>query len=86
MSSRDTSEVERRVLLRGLAYVESPRWHDDRLWFAHWGTGHVVAVDLDGVSEVVGDGPPGLGWSIGWLPDERDRRGRAREHLRQRPL
>jgi sugar lactone lactonase YvrE len=71
MSSRDTSEVERRVLLRGLAYVESPRWHDDRLWFAHWGTGHVVAVDLDGVSEVVGDGPPGLGWSIGWLPDGR---------------
>jgi sugar lactone lactonase YvrE len=71
MSARDTSEVERRVLLRGLAYVESPRWHDDRLWFAHWGTGQVVAVDLDGVSEVVGDGPPGLGWSIGWLRDGR---------------
>ena len=71
MSSRDTSEVERRVLLRGLAYVESPRWHDNRLWFAHWGTGQVVAVDLDGVSEVVGDGPPGLGWSIGWLRDGR---------------
>ena len=71
MSARDTSEDKRRVLLRGLAYVESPRWHDDRLWFAHWGTGQVVAVDLDGVSEVVGDGPPGLGWSIGWLPDGR---------------
>jgi sugar lactone lactonase YvrE len=60
-----------RVLLSGLAYVESPRWHDGRLWFAHWGTGEIVAVDLDGHSEVVADGPPGLGWSIDWLPDGR---------------
>jgi sugar lactone lactonase YvrE len=55
----------------GLAYVESPRWHDGRLWFAHWGTEEIVAVDLDGHSEVVGHGPPGLGWSIDWLPDGR---------------
>jgi sugar lactone lactonase YvrE len=41
------------------------------LWFAHWGTGEIVAVGLDGRSEVVGHGPPGLGWSIGWLPDGR---------------
>jgi sugar lactone lactonase YvrE len=41
------------------------------LWFAHWGTGEVVAVDLDGTSEVVGQGRPGLGWSIDWLPDGR---------------
>ena len=47
------------VLLDGLAYVESPRWHDGRLWFAHWGTGEVVAVDLDGNSEVVAHGRPG---------------------------
>ena len=46
------------VLLDGLALVESPRWHDGRLWFAHWGTGEIVAVDLDGKSEVVGHGPP----------------------------
>jgi sugar lactone lactonase YvrE len=67
MSSRTPSAP--RVLLDGLAYVESPRWHDDRLWFAHWGTGEIVAVDLDGNYEVVGEGPPGLGWSIDWLPD-----------------
>jgi len=41
------------------------------LWFAHWGTEEIVAVGLDGASEVVGHGPPGLGWSIGWLPDGR---------------
>jgi sugar lactone lactonase YvrE len=71
VSSRDAFRSEPRLLLSGLAYVESPRWHDDRLWFAHWGAGEIVAVDLDGVGEVVGYGPPGLGWSIGWLPDGR---------------
>jgi hypothetical protein len=36
------------ILLDGLAYVESPRWHDGRLWFAHRGTGDIVEVDLNG--------------------------------------
>jgi sugar lactone lactonase YvrE len=62
---------EPRVILGGLAYVESPRWHDGRLWFAHWGTDEIIAVDLDGSSEVVAHGPGGLGWSIDWLPDGR---------------
>ncbi len=65
-----TSMLESRVLLRDLVYVESARWHDGRLWFAHWGTGEVVAVDMDGNGEVVGHGPDKrLGWSIDWLPD-----------------
>lgn len=59
------------TLLRGLAYVESPRWHDGRLWFAHWGTDEIVAVDLGGTAEIVARGPGGLGWSIDWLPDGR---------------
>jgi sugar lactone lactonase YvrE len=63
--------AEPRVILSGLAYVESPRWHDGRLWFAHWGTDEIIAVDVDGNSEIVGRGPGGLGWSIGWLPDGR---------------
>ncbi len=69
--SNASSMPEPKVLLDGLAYVESPRWHEGRLWFAHWGTGEIVAVDLDGHSEVTGHGPPGLGWSIDWLPDGR---------------
>ena len=60
-----------KVLLDGLAYVEAPRWHEGRLRFAHWGTGEIVAVDLDGNSEVTGHGPSGLGWTIDWLPDGR---------------
>ena len=62
---------EPRVVADGLAYVESPRWHDGRLWFAHWGAGEIVAIGGDGRQEVVGQGPPGLGWSIDWLPDGR---------------
>ena len=63
--------IEPKVLLDGLAMVESPRWHDGRLWFAHWGTGEIRAVDLDGNSDVMGHGPEGLGWTIDWLPDGR---------------
>ena len=33
--SETLSVPEPRVLLDGLAYVESPRWHEGRLWFAH---------------------------------------------------
>jgi sugar lactone lactonase YvrE len=64
--------LETKVLLDRLAYVESPRWHNGRLWFAHWGTGEIVAVGLDGRSQVVAHGPAErLGWSIDWLPDGR---------------
>jgi sugar lactone lactonase YvrE len=63
--------LEPKVLLDGLAMVESPRWHDSRLWFAHWGTGEIRAVDVEGNGEVMGQGPDGLGWTIDWLPDGR---------------
>jgi sugar lactone lactonase YvrE len=60
-----------RTLLTGLAFGESPRWHDDRLWFAHWGTQDVVAVDTGGRSEVVARIPTTIPFSIDWLPDGR---------------
>lgn len=41
------------ILLSGLVMGESPRWHDGRLWFADWGTGDIVAVDLAGTREVI---------------------------------
>jgi Gluconolactonase len=59
------------VLLGGLAMPESPRWHNGRLWFSNWGADEIVAVDLDGNSEVVDRGPEGLGWAVNWLPDGR---------------
>ena len=60
-----------RLVTDGWAMVESGRWHDGRLWFAHWGGGEVVAVDLDGRSEVVAPGRTSMGWAIDWLPDGR---------------
>ena len=41
------------TLLKDLAPVESPRWHDDRLVFSDWGAGEIVAVDLNGQHEVI---------------------------------
>ena len=60
-----------RQLANDLIMVESGRWRDGRLWFAHWGSGEVVAVDLDGQTEVVAPGRDHMGWSIAWLPDGR---------------
>jgi sugar lactone lactonase YvrE len=71
VSSQDPSVLEAQTLLDDLVIGESPRWHEGRLWFANWGAEEIVAVDLDGNAEVVGKGPPGLGWSIDWLPDDR---------------
>jgi sugar lactone lactonase YvrE len=45
--------AELQTLLTGLAFGESPRWHDGRLWLADWGSQEVHAVDLDGSSEVI---------------------------------
>jgi sugar lactone lactonase YvrE len=41
------------TLATGRGLVESPRWHDDRLYFSDWSAGEVLAVDLAGHSEVV---------------------------------
>ena len=65
------TNIKTRVLLDGLAMGESPRWRAGRLWFPHWGTPEIIAVDLEGKAEVVARGPAGLGHSIGWLPDGR---------------
>jgi sugar lactone lactonase YvrE len=44
---------EVRTLLAGRGLVESPRWHDERLYFSDWTAGEVLAVDLAGHSEVI---------------------------------
>ena len=41
------------TLLKDLALVESPRWHDDRLVFSDWGAGEIIAVDLNGQHEMI---------------------------------
>jgi sugar lactone lactonase YvrE len=41
------------VLVEGVAFGESPRWHDGRLWFSDWGAQEVVAVDEQGNRELI---------------------------------
>src|SRR5436309_368969 len=62
---------EPQILLTGLAIGESPRWHEDRLWFSNWGAREIVAVDLQGNSEVMARVPTTIPFCIDWLPDGR---------------
>jgi sugar lactone lactonase YvrE len=57
-----------RTLLTGRGLVESPRWHDGRLYFSDWSAGEVLAVDLSGHSEVVAR-VKSLPLCTDWLPD-----------------
>ena len=61
---------EPQMLITGIAFGESPRWHDGRLWFADWGAQELIAVDLEGRSEVVVR-VPSFPFCLDWLPDGR---------------
>jgi hypothetical protein len=41
------------ILLIGLSFGESPRWHEGRLWISDWGTQEIIAVNLEGRREVM---------------------------------
>jgi sugar lactone lactonase YvrE len=62
--------AEPQVLISGLAFGESPRWHEDRLWLADWGSKEIIAVDLEGKAEVMARVDfPSFPLCIDWLPD-----------------
>jgi sugar lactone lactonase YvrE len=58
------------VLMDGIVFGESPRWHDGRLWFSDWGAGRVLSVAADGtpIVEAEVDSFP---MCIDFLPDGR---------------
>jgi sugar lactone lactonase YvrE len=58
------------VLMDGLVFPESPRWHQDRLWVSDWGAHEVIALELDGTSEVVAR-VQSFPMCIDFLPDGR---------------
>jgi sugar lactone lactonase YvrE len=72
--------AEVQTLMTGLVFGEQPRWHDDRLWFSDWGKREVIAVDLDGNSEVILKAPS-FPCCVDWLPDGRLLLVSAREGL-----
>ncbi len=59
------------LLVTGIAMGESPRWHDDRLWLSDWGAQEILAVDLQGNTEVVAKVPFELPFCIDRLSDGR---------------
>jgi len=61
---------EVRTLMTGRGLIESPRWHDDRLYFSDWSAGEVLAVDLAGRHEVIAR-VKSLPLCTAWLPDGR---------------
>jgi len=61
-----------KTLMTGLAFGESPRWHDGRVWFSNWVGQQIIAVDPGGRSEVMARVPvESFPFSIDWLPDGR---------------
>jgi len=73
---------EPQILMTDIAFGESPRWHDGRIWFTDWGAQEVAALDPGGASEVVVRvGFPSFPMSIDWLPDGRLLIVSAREGL-----
>ncbi|CAN7627588.1 SMP-30/gluconolactonase/LRE family protein [Mesorhizobium sp. LjRoot246] len=71
MPSQQSATRKAQIVVSGLAFGESPRWHDGRLWLCNWGTGEIIAVDADGNKEIVLTVPAVLPYSIDWLPDGR---------------
>ena len=71
MQSSKSASRTANVITTGLAFGESPRWHDGRLWLCNWGTGEIIAVDADGDRKIMLTVPAVLPYSIDWLPDGR---------------
>jgi sugar lactone lactonase YvrE len=58
------------VLLDGIVFGESPRWHEGRLWFSDWGAGTVISLDAAGVP-IVEAQVRSFPMCIDFLPDGR---------------
>jgi sugar lactone lactonase YvrE len=71
MPAKQTLPSEMKILMTGLAMGESPRWHEDRLWFSDWGAQEIIAIDIEGRSEVAVRVPFALPFCIDWLHDGR---------------
>lgn len=57
MHKRGLHMPELQTLLTGLAFGESPRWSNGRLWFSDFGAQEVVTVNLEGSKEVIAHVP-----------------------------
>lgn len=59
-----------RLVLDGMGFPESTRWHDGRVWLCNWGAGEVLAATSAGEREVMARlAAHTIPFSIDWLPD-----------------
>ena len=58
------------VLMTGIVFGESPRWHDGRVWLSDWGAHQVIALNPGGGHEVVAT-VASFPMCIDFLPDGR---------------
>ena len=56
------------VVVNGLVFPETPRWHLGHFWFTDQFTGRVMRLSLDGCLETIATLPDHVG-GLGWLPD-----------------
>ncbi len=59
-----------RILVDGRGLLESPRWHDGRLYCSDWSAGEVFTVTPDGAAEVIAR-VDSLPLCIAWVPGGR---------------
>lgn len=59
------------TVLSDLAYVECPRWHEDRIWVSDFYTHQVLSAREDGSDVREEAQVPGQPSGLGWLPDGR---------------
>jgi sugar lactone lactonase YvrE len=62
---------ETRSIVAGQAYLEGPRWHDQRIWFSDFYTCRVYSAAEDGSDLRVEAEVPQQPSGLGWLPDGR---------------
>ncbi|MGB8383555.1 MAG: SMP-30/gluconolactonase/LRE family protein [Dermatophilaceae bacterium] len=62
--------MDARVVVDGLGFPESPRWHLGRLYFSDWAAGRVYVLAPDGTADVVAVGTA-FPLCIDFLPDGR---------------
>jgi sugar lactone lactonase YvrE len=58
-----------RLMLDGLGFPESTRWHDGRVWLCNWGAGEVLAASSGEHKVMARVAPRTIPFSIDWLPD-----------------
>jgi len=84
MPSKESPAPEPQILMTGLMFGESPRWRDGRFWVSDWVAHEVIAVDLEGNSEVIVR-EPSIPLCIDFLPDGRLLMASGRRILRREP-